>query len=627
MRRALNNRPLRWSLLLLLVPLVALSVRAGAQLSVRPDDPSGISLRTPRMRVLHSSTPGAPGTSMDLQQHDPWLTYQLGRWYFFREWGAEDGAMRSLPKRPEATSSTSCGMCHNLPFASPGAGGDVAIPVGPGRNAPHLFGDGLIETIGLQIRQQILDAYDTNHNGFLDYPAETKGRRAVIESSPGVTVDFGPLDDLNGDGLPDLNPIFIVRMVGAHGERVKRAPDGKVARLTTPGIVGYDLEIGAFATSAGDHQFPSMRSFSIGVFNTINGILIDVPVAHTPAGFWLLDWGKRSNAGSLQSEIFLTGDPAALKDKDQRGKIGEGELDLLEWYLMNHPAPAVGPQTAGTQHGRRLMDAMACTSCHTARWDILPADERSGMPGDRRFFDLHVAWNDSARRLEGTMRSLTREVPGADGRTLVVPKRGGFTVDNVFTDLRHHDLGERFWEYDYRDGKLFVTKRFRTLALWGAGSSAPYGHDGQSPSLDDVIRRHGGEAAQSQQRYAAASAADREDVQAFLRSLILYQPDTLPTDLDGDGKIDPNFKVAGREVGPERFWPEFMFRVPPVYRGWTASAEGDRYLSFELLNVREAYAEDAVAKAQRALAVPPAAPIPPAPAAPAAADAHGGKRR
>jgi hypothetical protein len=113
-----------------------IAVGAWAQLSVRPDDPTGISIREKRTRIAHSDTPEVPGTSMHLQQSDPWLACQRGRSYFFHEWGPEDGAMTSLPRRPEATSATSCGICHNLPLASPGAGGDVAIPVGVGRNAP-----------------------------------------------------------------------------------------------------------------------------------------------------------------------------------------------------------------------------------------------------------------------------------------------------------------------------------------------------------------------------------------------------------------------------------------------------------------------------------------------------------
>lgn len=574
-----------------------------AQYAVRPEDPLGLSIRERRVRIIHSSTPDVPGTSMHLQETDPWLAYQRGRSYYFREWGVEDGAFMRLPPRTEAASGTSCGMCHNLPFPSVGAGGNVAIPVGTGRAAPHFFGAGLMETVGLQIRQQIFNEFDTNGNGFLDVPAETEGRRVTIESSPGVKLDAGSLDDENGDGRPDLNPMFMVRMVDKEGKRHLVSPEGRLALLKDPGIVGYDLLVGVFASSAGDHQFPSMRSFSTGVFNTINGILLDVPVVATHprfGGFWVQQWGKVSNAGSLQSEIFLSGDPAKLDHPGQQGKITEGELDMLEWFMLNHPAPAQEVQTEKTRRGRVVLYEVGCTSCHLETWQIHPADEKTKMPGDRRFFNLQVAQDPANGQFRARLMDLTREVRREDGTVLRKRRLEGFNVRGVFTDLRHHDVGERFYEYNYRQGQLSVSKKFRTTPLWGVGSTAPYGHDGRSLTLDDVIRRHGGEAESSAQAYAAASPEDREALIAFLRSLVLYTPELLPTDLDGNGLIDASRQVAGLDLGPEIFRAELMFRTPPRYRGWVKDPEtGERYFSYDLLNVAEAYGENLEALADK----------------------------
>jgi cytochrome c peroxidase len=581
--------------------LLCAAFAAWAQYAVRPDDPLGLSIRERRVRVIHASTPDVPGTSMHLQQTDPWLAYQRGRSYYFREWGVEDGAFLRLPPRTEAASGTSCGMCHNLPFPSVGAGGNVAIPVGVGRAAPHFFGAGLLETAGLQIRQEILNRFDANRNGYLDVPAETEGRRATVEASPGVELDLGSLHDDNGDGRPDLNPMFMVRVVDGQGRRHLTNDQGRLALLKDPGIVGYDLLVGVFASSAGDHQFPSMRSFSTGVYNTINGILLDVPVvaAHPRfGGFWIEQWGKVSNAGSLQSEIFLSGDPAAL-DASGRGKITEGELDLLEWFMMNHPAPAQAVQTERTRRGRALLAEYGCTSCHVGSWVIKPADEATRMPGDRRFFHLAVAPDPASGELRGRLIDLTKEVRREDGTVLRVPRREGFVVEDVFTDLRHHDLGEKFYEYNYRNGQLTVAKRFRTTPLWGVGSTAPYGHDGRSATLDDVVRRHGGDAEASVRAYAKAPAEDREALIAFLRSLVLYTPELLPTDLDGDGRIDPSWKARGEDLGPEIFRAELLFRTRPRYRGWVEGPEGDRYFSYEMLNVAEAYGETLEALADK----------------------------
>lgn len=53
-----------------------------------------------------------------------------------------------------------------------------------------------------------------------------------------------------------------------------------------------------------------------------------------------------------------------------------------------------------------------------------------------------------------------------------------------------------------------MQEEFLTAPLWGVGSSAPYGHDGRSINLKQVILRHGGEAQASRDLFAALSAQD-----------------------------------------------------------------------------------------------------------------------
>ena len=62
----------------------------------------------------------------------------------------------------------------------------------------------------------------------------------------------------------------------------------------------------------------------------------------------------------------------------------------------------------------------------------------------------------------------------------------------------------------------------------------------------------------------------------FLDSLVLYQTDRLPCDVDGDGKISEHFVVAGRDTGLERFNPEWLFRVPGRIEGPMANVRGER---------------------------------------------------
>ena len=71
-----------------------------------------------------------------------------------------------------------------------------------------------------------------------------------------------------------------------------------------------------------------------------------------------------------------------------------------------------------------------------------------------------------------------------------------------------------------------------TEPLWGVGTTAPYGHDGRSVNLNEVILRHGGEAQRARDLYAAAPEALQLAVRAFLESLVLFPPDDTASNLN-----------------------------------------------------------------------------------------------
>ncbi len=96
----------------------------------------------------------------------------------------------------------------------------------------------------------------------------------------------------------------------------------------------------------------------------------------------------------------------------------------------------------------------------------------------------------------------------------------------AFTDLLIHDMGP-----DLADNLKFGFAQqtpsspnhngseFRTAPLWGVSKFDPYLHDGRAATLDEAIRFHGGEARPIRDAYVALSAAEREDLLAFLRHL------------------------------------------------------------------------------------------------------------
>ncbi|MCP5067892.1 MAG: hypothetical protein GY946_15130 [bacterium] len=557
----------------------------------KPRDLSGRSVKTPRVRAVNTDDASLVGATAWLIKEDPWLAYARGRELFLREFSAADGVFGEsgrfaggtlddgATKQMTRDHVSSCVMCHNTPWRDGGAGVTIAKNGGAGRNTPHLFGAGLLEMLAAQTRLKLLAIGDADRNGFVGLE-EAQGVRAHIEVGD-QTVEYGRFDDKNGDGRPDLDPILYVWYVDEDGERIPWARS-----LKDGGVAGYNFELQVFGHGQRDFRSHggisgTLRAFSANAFDVHAGL-----PAHDPA---MNREPERDGLAALSlcgAQQFFTGttrdrgqrlDAAgrSLDDPDRDGIIEEitaGDLDLIEWYQLNHPRPAERPSP-----GRQVFDRIGCTTCHVPDWQI--EEKREGpdytqrRTGDRRFFDLAV---------EST-------VAGPRGRLIAVKRGAAGNVRGLYSDLRHHDLGPAFHELQY-DGTLVRT--FRTTPLWGVGSSAPYGHDGASLSLDAVIRRHSGEAAEVTANYAALPAEDRTLVLEFLRGLVLYATDTLPCDVNGDGTVATSFEVAGIDTGPERFNPEWLFRVPARVEGWVVNPRGERIFSHAVTNLREAYGLD-----------------------------------
>jgi hypothetical protein len=580
-----------------------------------PRDLSGLSIKNPRVRVVHTTDPAKAGGSMYLQRVDPWLGYQWGRSLFQRSFRDRDGVFGDAGKLdgiilPDGVTKmmdrghvSSCGACHNVPYRDAGAGMTIPKNGGSGRNTPHLFGAGLVEMIGLQMRLQALAIADTNRDGWISLD-EAKGKRCILSNLPPgvagerVAIDFGSFEDLDGDGYPDLNPIFYPIFVDKDGKRIPFAKN-----LKSPGVAGYTLQVQIFGF--GHLYMPfrppvstTLRAFTATPFDIHAGLQACDPTTFTSRhgdGLALV-----SNAGAQQfvteagKDRGLVRGPTGISmdDPDRDGyceEISEGDLDMVEWYQLNHPAPTRGRITPDVLRGEKLFKKIECTACHTPDWHLFAynpgaTDYTERYDGDRRFFELQVAYNDKTERLEGKIHYL------ADRKgQRWLPRRQAYTVRGIYSDFKYHDVGPGFYQMQF-DGS--VIRQWRTPPLWGVGTTAPYGHDGASLDLDAVIRRHGGEALSSHKAYLALSEDERRQVVCFLQSLVLYQTDQLPCDMDGDGQITEHFIVQGMDTGLERFNPEWLFKVPGKIEGPIKNIRGEDIISYALTNVRQAYGLD-----------------------------------
>lgn len=567
-------------------------------------DCSGRSIKNPRVRAIHEADPTRRGGTAFFFEYDPFLAYQLGRNLNFREFRERDGIFDASISgfkgpMPDGTTSkitannqVSCLGCHNLPSGNPGGGANFSKDSGHGRNSPHYFGAGIMEMLAIQVRTEMLLAIDTDANGWVS-AAEAQAAPAslLVPTGSGANLDYGDPRLSNGaTGSPSLNNIFNVWYVDAQGARVPGATE--VDGQTTFGYT-FAMVVWGFGQGPGRSALnPTNRAFlwdpwaAHGGLDSHDPSTLDDPdgdgvSAPTLAGAVQFPATHRApDAGAQLDPLGFSRD-----DPDGDGfltEISEGDLDLAEWFMLNAPRPAFAGTPAKYARGVGILTSMGCAECHTPSWTIRAAD--SDFAGDRRFFDLDVAWNAQTERLEGEVVPLYTKQARRYLRHF-----GAFTVEGLFTDLRHHDMGERFEEIDFGGNK---NRLWRTSPLWGVGSSWPYGHDGQSLTLEDAILRHGGEGAAARAAYVGASESDRAELLSFLSSLRLYDIETLPTDVDGDGQIASNFMVAGMDTGRERFNPEWLFRSPVKIQGLVTNTDGVVVRSFAATNLVDAYGLD-----------------------------------
>lgn len=439
-------------------------------------------------------------SSLFIINRDPFRAIRRGRQLFQRKFAVGrgqgpafgDGAGNvEVDRIIGAGLADSCATCHGRPRGSAGFGGDVATRP-DSRDAPHLFGLGLKEMLADEM---------------------TSALRAIRAEAVAMAI---------ARGRPVRRALWAKGIRFGH---IVGRPDGTADATEVEGV-DADLRVRPFFAHG---ETMSMREFIVGALNAEMGLQVaDPDLAAASAGARV----------ATPSGMILDG---AL-DKIEAPPPGIGELDpvlidYLEFYLLNYFKPGTGEQTPDGENGRRLLERVGCTECHVPDHVIAR---------DRRVADVETTF-DPARghlnRMFATAQPVlaaTTDVAGLP--TLKRPLLGPFLVRNIYTDFKRHDLGPQFHEREY-DGT--VRSEFLTTPLWGVGSTAPYGHDGRSINLMEVILRHGGEALQPRNAFAALTGRQQRDVIAFLTSLVLFPPDDTASNLDPGDASTPGYPQHG----------------------------------------------------------------------------------
>jgi hypothetical protein len=379
--------------------------------------------------------------------------------------------------RTSGPDSNSCFGCHNDPVVG-GAGDDVAnVFVSEGfesaqfdsidpsfsseRRTIALMGAGLVELLA---REMTADLQAIRAAAIAEACATGKEARADLVSKG---VRFGSIV-AHPDGIVDLDAI-----------------EG----------VDSDLIVRPFSRKG---VFTSLRQFTINALNIHHGM--------EAVERFGVRWTGSHDFGE-------SGVPDAITD---------GDVSALVAFQATLPPPTVKADLPddwrqAASDGAQTFKDIGCGSCHI---ETLPL--KSLVFTDPAPYDM--AGTLRSGEVKAPIQIDLAALPFA--KTLKQNDKGEWLIP-VYSDLKRHlivdetvnALGNELQAQRFVERDVFLTPR-----LWGVGSTAPYGHNGAFRMLDEIIAAHGGDARFARDAYLALDPAKRDDVVAFLRSLVIEAP-------------------------------------------------------------------------------------------------------
>jgi len=271
-------------------------------------------------------------------------------------------------------------------------------------------------------------------------------------------------------------------------------PDGMVDLDSVDGV-DADLIVRPFSRKG---VFTSLRQFTINALNIHHG----------------MEAVERFGARWTGSHDFgESGVPDA---------VTPGDVSALVAFQATLPPPTVKSDLPddwriAAKQGAANFEELGCASCHV---ETLPL--KSLVFTDPAPYDM--AGTLRAAEVKEPIRIDLSSFPFA--KTLQKNDKGEWLIP-LYSDLKRHlivdenvnALGNELQAQRFVERDVFLTPR-----LWGVGSTAPYGHNGDFRMLDEIIAAHGGEARFSRDAYLALDAKQRDSVVAFLRSLVIEAP-------------------------------------------------------------------------------------------------------
>jgi len=174
-------------------------------------------------------------------------------------------------------------------------------------------------------------------------------------------------------------------------------------------------------------------------------------------------------ASGVDAERMRLCDPLPDPEDAVEPSTNRRGIDNFESFMKFLAPVARGPIDDRVRAGEQVFSAIGCTACHVPTLTTAPSTN-----------------------------------PLFDRRDIA-----------LFSDLLLHDVstGDGIVQASAASGEI------RTPALWGLRFRRPLLHDGSAATVEEAIRRHGGEAATATSGFDGLGQGDRERLLAFLFSL------------------------------------------------------------------------------------------------------------
>ncbi len=195
----------------------------------------------------------------------------------------------------------------------------------------------------------------------------------------------------------------------------------------------------------------------------------------------------------------------------QAADAAHNDMGLTNYYFINEHCEGQSNCNSGLQEGLDVDDRTVDLMGFYFKSLAVPAsrnyDDAAVIKGKTIFKDLNCITCHTPRFVTGNY-----SIQALSNQTIF-----------PYTDLLLHDMGEGL--ADNRPSFLANGKEWRTPPLWGIGLTqvvnpkATFLHDGRAKTLEEAILWHGGEAEKSVDNFKALSAADRNALIVFLKSL------------------------------------------------------------------------------------------------------------